>query len=619
MEHNLQHDYISDLLNPIPLATTWEIAISLSVEIKADMWFIIIDRWINMTEERMMYHRKNANTVYVYSENRVTPRHHSVLAKVILDTVGSINYAHDNWFDQMYIFRKSENDVIIKWGPFFINKEYITLEDLDTETSDQNLSYWQDNYIYIKDNAYIVTTDIIPGLYPVWIISVEVSWSISKIQMMNVFPIGHWITESDQQKLNNLDSSKYEKNENKTNSIRPKTEADNTKYPTEKAIANALYWKVDKVEWKWLSKNDLTDDLKWKIDEMIQLDLPNSPISKPPMIAGPWILIEDLWDAWYRFRSSTSNAYGTAGEHIDIFPVDSHSKMIHTDEQKYVVLEDWYRSWFYGNSKFKDAQNPAVTVFYNNPNNAGTMVIDTHIRVVNGLGMMTETHKSIPYQVNLVKGHWAFELSPESFAWLDYINSVAMYIKVNRVWAFITDHNGSEFNTEINDLDSVVWPVRIKSMFMDYEQTIELPQAWYAYEHDQFVASDTWNITHWLWTKKIIVQCYNAGWEPIQFDTYSFTDNDTISIKFSDDVSWSAVILSSWGEAPDTSGDDKNFEEVFTSVTGGWVFTHWMWKYPCITVIDSNWKEIIIETTHQDKNIVSVTWTWTHTGRFIAN
>lgn len=616
--HTLQHDYIADLLNTVPLSSTWEIEISLSVEISSDMGFIVIDRWVNLKEEYMMFHRKNANTVFVYSENRSSPRFHDIGAKVILDTIESLNYAHSNTFQQMYVFRKSDSDLIVKGGWFFIDKQYVIIEDLDTEVWDL-LSPGEDNYIYIKDNAYFVTTTIDENLYPVAIISMGMGGTIANIERQNVFVIWNWITPEDQEKLNLLNANAYEKFSNKTTSIRSLLIADDIKYPTEKAVAQLVNTKIDKQTWFWLSKNDFSNTHKEWLEALLELNLQNISTNKSPIVAWPWILVQDLWDAWYRIKTSMNNGVGTTGEHIEVMTIDGRSKVKYSDEQRYVILEDEYRSGFFGSTKFKDAINPSITVYYHNPNEAGNIMIDTHIRVVNGLWVMTESHRSIPYSVAVVNWHGAFELHPNSFNGLDFTNSTVMYIKVSRVWAYITDTNGWEFNTILNDLDTVSGEIRIKSMYIDYEYTIELPQAWYAYNHDQFIASDTWTVVHGLNTKRIIIQCYDADENPIREDSFLLIDDDTIDITFSAAVSGTAVILSSGWAAPDTSGDDKNYEEPFSSLSGGGVFTHSLWKYPSVMVLDSNGKEIICEITHQDKNTVLIVWTWTYTGRVVAN
>jgi len=172
--HKTQYDYQASLLSEVPITSTWEIAIHLSVEIESDMWFIVIDRWINLKEERMMYHRKEQNTVFVYWIQRSLPVHHDVGALVILDAVWSINYWLDNTFQQMYIYQKSLSDIVVKGWEFYINGNRVVIPDLDTELWTQHLTPWTENNIYIKDNEYFITTDDVDTDYLVWIIYVDV-------------------------------------------------------------------------------------------------------------------------------------------------------------------------------------------------------------------------------------------------------------------------------------------------------------------------------------------------------------------------------------------------------------------------------------------------------------
>lgn len=617
--HSVQHDYMSDLLNNISLSTTWEIAVSLSVELTSPMWFIIIDRWINMKEERMMYHRKNANTVYVYSENRVSPRQHNEWAKVIIDTIWSVNYAHDNGFEQMYIFRKSMTDIIVKWGQFYINQEMVTIPDLDTELWTQHLAYGQDNYIYIHDSDYLILTTPDDTKYLVGIVSVEVSGSISVIDISNTLPMSQGLSDADRLKLDQLNHNAYEKLAMKVWAVRIPMYADDDHYPSEKAVSEAIATRQETELGKWLSSNDYTDQEKQDLQDLVNLDLANANFDKLQILWGSWILVQDLWDDGYRIKTSTNNAMWTTGEHIDIYPLDDRAQIIYRDTQKYVILEDEYRSGLYGNSKFKDASNPSIAVYYYNPNNAGKMAIDTHIRVVNGLGVMTEVHQSIPYTVDLVKGHGVFDLKPESFTGLDYINSTVMYINLHRVGAHVTDVNWVDFNDILNDKDSVKWEVRIKSMYIDYEQEIDLPQAWYAYVHDQFPALNNWYVNHDIWVMDLVIQCYNELNEPIEHNWYTYSDDDNIIINFSAPVEWRAVILSAGWFAPAPLMEDKNYEQIFSEINGWANFTHSLNKYPSIMVIDDTWNEIITNITHIDRNNVAVTWTGIHTWTFIAN
>ena len=549
--HKTQYDYQASLLSEVPITSTWEIAIHLSVEIESDMWFIVIDRWINLKEERMMYHRKEQNTVFVYWIQRSLPVHHDVGALVILDAVWSINYWLDNTFQQMYIYQKSLSDIVVKGWEFYINGNRVVIPDLDTELWTQHLTPWTENNIYIKDNEYFITTDDVDTDYLVWIIYVDVWGNILNIDMVRQLMMGNWLSDSDKLKLDWLNSDLYEKLSNKTSIVRDALLSDDTKYPTEKAVATELELKVDKVAGMWLSHNSFTTQEKTLLNELWALNLNDIDFSKlhslrqnirdisdasteewvselgiatklwdyvlkdwdkvlsdnnfsdsdkeklnnaitslnnidntedVEITAWVWIWVNDLWNWKFNIESTLESWDSSTSEYINIEKM-WHSTELYLDEQKYVVLWDKMRSWFGWATKFKNWKDPIVKVFYFNPNNAGKLLIDTHTRVVSATGISNEVHKSIPYQVDIVQWHWVFELKEETFEWLNFINSNTMYIRVNRVWAFVTDVHWSEFNTVLDDLDTVVWEIRIKSMYIDYTSTTLVSwSSWFTWE-----------------------------------------------------------------------------------------------------------------------------------------
>ncbi len=272
--HRLQHEYLWQLLATVPSTATWEVPIVLSVELDSPMWFIVIDKNIDLKEERLFYHRKTSNIVYVYWVNRSLPVVHDIWSQVVLDPTSSINYILDNLEEQNYIYQKSEQDVIIKWGNFFINWEMVEIPDLDTEWA-WLLVLWQDNNVYIDlDNwEFVITTDELTDKFYIWEIFVELSWNISWIDTVKTKNISNWLSSDLKDKLINIDTDLYERLANKTTTIRDISLASDILYPTELAVATWLDWKVDKIAGKWLSTNDFTDLLKDWLDDLLWLDL----------------------------------------------------------------------------------------------------------------------------------------------------------------------------------------------------------------------------------------------------------------------------------------------------------------------------------------------------------
>ena len=248
------------------------------------------------------------------------------------------------------------------------------------------------------------------------------------------------------------------------------------KVPSEKAVVNVLKNYVKK-EWnKKLSDLNFSQEIYDKIIWLENRD-------KIKVIAWTWISVNDLWEDWYEISSAIETWKQVVWWNINIFPLDN-AKVKYIDEQKYLILSDYQRTWFYWEATFKNGKKPKVKVYYNNPNNDWKILIDTHVRIIKTDGSISEHHKSVPYTVDCNKGHWMFELHPRSFMWLDYNNAEVIYIKVYRVWSYYTDKYGNEFNTVLNDTDTVKWDVRFKSMYINYE----IDWIW-------------WNSTNWFsWT-----------------------------------------------------------------------------------------------------------------------
>jgi len=192
MTQSLQHDYISDLLIWITDASTWEIAIYLSEPISSDKWFIIIDRWINLQEERLFFHRADnsvSNIVYVYWINRTVPTAHTSGSKVILDTISSINYTLDNIHHQFYIYKKSTSEVIITWGKWFRKWVSFTVADIDTSLwlVNQVLILNSINYVYVLEWVLYISDTDDGTKYIVWEIDVSITGNVNDIRKIKTY------------------------------------------------------------------------------------------------------------------------------------------------------------------------------------------------------------------------------------------------------------------------------------------------------------------------------------------------------------------------------------------------------------------------------------------------
>lgn len=69
----------------------------------------------------------------------------------------------------------------------------------------------------------------------------------------------------------------------------------------------------------------------------------------------------------------------------------------------------------------------------------------------------------------------------------------------------------------------------------------------------------------------------------------------------------------------DTSSEDKNYEQAFTSVSTSLAVAHNLGKYPSIQVIDGDGEERVVAVTHTDRNNAVLSWEGSLTGTVICN
>jgi len=191
----LKRNFESSLTEPMWNETTWEIAVYLSSPPSSQMWFLLIDPWL-VTQESIFHHRVVWNIAYVYWVNRDVAQLHLDNARVVLsNSIDYLNYCIGQSQEQTYTFKKSATDLIVKWWNFFISSNYVVIDDLDTSSwlPNKTLISWATNYIYIKDYDYFISTDILPTLYRIAVVTM--SWpSIQNITKMNTYSVWtQWI------------------------------------------------------------------------------------------------------------------------------------------------------------------------------------------------------------------------------------------------------------------------------------------------------------------------------------------------------------------------------------------------------------------------------------------
>jgi len=185
----LQKNYKTFLTEELENTSTWEIEIKLWVESSSDIWYLIVEPWVNTKEESIFFHRKVGTSVFAYGVNRDNPVFHSINSQVYLaSSIDMFNYILSFIWEKWYIFKKSTSDVIIKWGTYYLNNTNITINDLDTSLwlTNKSLVVNTINYIHIKDwDYYISTTE--DTSYLLATITVNAWWIITDISKKNIY------------------------------------------------------------------------------------------------------------------------------------------------------------------------------------------------------------------------------------------------------------------------------------------------------------------------------------------------------------------------------------------------------------------------------------------------
>ena len=188
----LKRNYESTITEPLGNETTWEIPVYLSVPPDSQMWFLIIEPWVLWQEESIFHHKVIWNVAYVYWINRTNPVLHSDNARVVLsNSIDYLNYAIWQTNEQTYIYKKDTQNIVCKWGSFYIWSNYVILQDLDTQDALplKSLIAGSLNYIYIKDYDYYISTTVEAWLFLVATIDVSIWWIVGAINKMNTYSI----------------------------------------------------------------------------------------------------------------------------------------------------------------------------------------------------------------------------------------------------------------------------------------------------------------------------------------------------------------------------------------------------------------------------------------------
>ena len=180
MSIHFKRDFNTYLVQKLLNTSTWEIEVFLNDSSESDIWFLVINQWIPALEEYIFYHRRVGTSVFVYWINRSNPVEHAVNSQVLwMDITDSLNYFSGLINQQFFIYKKSEQNVIITWGKIYDEWQVITVADWDSEW---HLAANYTNYLYIDEWAIVATHIEDNTKYLIWEIDIELTWDISAIR-----------------------------------------------------------------------------------------------------------------------------------------------------------------------------------------------------------------------------------------------------------------------------------------------------------------------------------------------------------------------------------------------------------------------------------------------------
>lgn len=160
----LKRDYTTSLTEELLNTSTGEIAIYLNTPSDSDMGYLLIEPLSEANRENIFFHRRSGNIVYAYGVNRTSPHNHITGAQVLFsNSIDYLNYVLGQVYDQTFIYKKSTNHFIVKWGNFYEDGHNIVIADLDTEQELENKTLFngETNYIYLENGDYKISNAII--------------------------------------------------------------------------------------------------------------------------------------------------------------------------------------------------------------------------------------------------------------------------------------------------------------------------------------------------------------------------------------------------------------------------------------------------------------------------
>lgn len=177
-EFFMKRDYRTTLSDTVPATSVGEIEIPLDTTPDTDAGWILIEPGVVGKEEYAFFHRSFGTSVYVYGVNRSNPVEHASGSSAFLaNAIDYMNYLLNRANHQGYVYKKSNQHVVVKGGRYYVGSVTYDIPDLDTSDAlpGKTLTVGEMNYVYVEDGDYSIRLEDDPLLYPVAKIVVNLS------------------------------------------------------------------------------------------------------------------------------------------------------------------------------------------------------------------------------------------------------------------------------------------------------------------------------------------------------------------------------------------------------------------------------------------------------------
>ncbi len=165
-----------------------EISINLQDSPESDIGWIIIAPGTT-SEETCFFHRSVGNTVFVHWVNRTNPHAHDIGTLVYYaSTIDYLNYLLSRQNNQMFIYKKTDDNIVVVGGEFYVWGIYTTVPSMDTSLGlpNQTLLLNTTSWIHLIDGVYTILPARDNAHYYVGNVITDISWVITEINLANV-------------------------------------------------------------------------------------------------------------------------------------------------------------------------------------------------------------------------------------------------------------------------------------------------------------------------------------------------------------------------------------------------------------------------------------------------